>query len=90
LKHTGISNLFRCEASGIYYAIVKSNGKQKRRNLKTTDKEIARRKMEDFRQKVARLTTDDARKNAIRGIRRQGRADRRAGQAVVGRTIPLF
>jgi hypothetical protein len=62
LKHTGISNLFRCEASGIYYAIVKVNGKQKRRNLKTRDKEIARRKMEDFRQKVARLTTDDARK----------------------------
>jgi hypothetical protein len=62
LKHTGISNLFRCEASGNYYAIVKVNGKQKRRNLKTTDREIGRRKMEDFRREVARLTTDDARK----------------------------
>jgi hypothetical protein len=42
LKHTGISNLFRCEASGIYYAIVKINGKQKHKNLRTTDKEIGR------------------------------------------------
>jgi hypothetical protein len=29
LTHTNIRNLFRCEASGIYYGIVKMNGKQK-------------------------------------------------------------
>jgi hypothetical protein len=49
LKRTHSRNLFRREASDIYYAIVKINGKQKRPNHDTTAKEIARRKTKVFR-----------------------------------------
>jgi integrase len=52
-------NLYRSESSGIYYALFKRDGKQIRRSLKTTDKELARRKLANLREQVHRLTGDD-------------------------------
>ncbi|MBM3890705.1 MAG: hypothetical protein FJ388_16460, partial [Verrucomicrobia bacterium] len=49
--------LYRSRASGIYYGVFKRAGRQVKRSLKTTDKELARRRLEHLRQKVARLNT---------------------------------
>jgi integrase len=59
LHHAG-ENLYRAETSGIYYALFKRDGKQIRRSLKTTDKDLARRKLAELRNQVNRLTADDA------------------------------
>lgn len=48
-------NLYRLESSGTYYALFKRAGKQIRRSLKTTDAALARRRLNDLRDKVARL-----------------------------------
>lgn len=49
--------LYRSVVSKIYYGIYKRAGKQVKRSLKTTDKELAKRQLEQLRQKVARLNT---------------------------------
>lgn len=49
--------LYRSVASKVYYGICKRAGKQVKRSLKTTDKELARRQLEQLRQKVAQLNT---------------------------------
>jgi site-specific recombinase XerD len=49
--------LYRSDVSGIYYGIFKRGGKQVKRSLKTSDKELAKRRLEDLRQKVGRLNT---------------------------------
>jgi integrase len=63
--HQGLNrvgeNLFRSDASGIYYAIFRRDGKQIRRSLKTGDRKLAERKLNELRGKVERLTTDSAR-----------------------------
>ncbi len=60
--------LFRSDASGIYYALVKKSGKQIRRSLKTPDRKLAERRLAEFREKAdsldltngkARWTFDD-------------------------------
>jgi integrase len=60
--HQGLNrvgeNLFRSDASGIYYAIFRRDGKQIRRSLKTGDRKLAERQLKEFRGKVERLTTD--------------------------------
>ena len=53
-------NLFRSDASGIYYAIFRRDGKQIRRSLKTGDRKLAERKLSELRGKVERLATDQA------------------------------
>jgi len=53
-------NLFRSDASGIYYAIFRRDGKQIRRSLKTGDRKLAERKLAEFRGKVERLASDEA------------------------------
>jgi integrase len=52
-------NLYRYEPSGVYYAFIKSGRKQFRRALKTTDKPLAKRRLNAFREDVAGLTTQD-------------------------------
>src|SRR5471032_316176 len=47
--------LYRSDASGIYYALVKKSGKQIRRSLKTDDRKLAERRLADFREQVERL-----------------------------------
>ena len=49
--------LYRSAASGIYYGLYKRSGKQVKRSLKTTDKELAKRRLEQLREKVAQLNT---------------------------------
>lgn len=49
--------LYRSVAYNIYYGIYKRAGKQVKRSLKTTDKELAKRRLEQLREKVARLNT---------------------------------
>ena len=43
-------------ASGTYYGLVKRGGKQIRRSLKTSDRQLATRRLSEFRSKVSRLT----------------------------------
>ena len=53
--HKVAQNLYRLESSGTYYALFKRSGKQIRRSLKTNDPALARRRLGELREKVARL-----------------------------------
>jgi hypothetical protein len=57
LEKTNIFCLSRSGDSGIFYGIFTRKGDQVKKSLKTTDKELARRRLEALRQKVARLNT---------------------------------
>jgi integrase len=46
--HRVAENLYRREPSGIYYAILKRDGKQIWRSLKTTDRKLAERRLAEF------------------------------------------
>lgn len=59
LEKTNIPCLYRSADSGIYYGLFKRRGDQVKRSLKTADKELARRLLEELRQKVSRLNTKD-------------------------------
>ena len=45
-------NLYRIKETGGYYALIKRNRKQIRRSLKTTDKSLAKRRLNALLQKV--------------------------------------
>lgn len=47
--------LYRYSNTGTYYALVKRGGKQFRKSLKTSDRQLAERKLADFRSKAGRL-----------------------------------
>ena len=47
-QKTEVPCLYRYSSNGVYYALVKHEGKQKRASLKTTDKTVAKRKLADF------------------------------------------
>jgi len=49
--------LYRHSTSGIYYALVKRRGKQFRKSLKTTDRQLAERRLADFRGAVTGQTS---------------------------------
>ncbi|QYY36277.1 hypothetical protein [Ruficoccus sp. ZRK36] len=51
--------LYRHETSGTYYALVKPNGKQIRRPLKTKDLPLAKPCLREFREKIGRLDLTD-------------------------------
>jgi hypothetical protein len=71
LEKTNIACLYRSADSGIYYGLFKRNGVQVKRSLKTTDKELARRQLEDLRQRVGRLNSKaGTRKLAVASARR--------------------
>ena len=53
-------NLFRSQSSDIYYALFKVNGKQIRRSLKTMDRELAKRRLEELRRQVERLSVTES------------------------------
>jgi site-specific recombinase XerD len=57
--HAG-ENLRRRKSSNVYYIFAKRNGKQFSRSLKTTDKALARRRADDIRRELDRLTGDEA------------------------------
>ncbi len=52
--------LYRSQKTGVYYAILRRDGKQIKRSLKTTDNALARRRLAEFEQKAARLTTGES------------------------------
>ena len=52
--------LYRSAKSNIYYAILKRAGKQIKRSLKTTDRALAGRRLSEFQDKAARLTTGES------------------------------
>jgi integrase len=57
LIHVG-DCLYRSSSTDIYYAIFERDGRQVKRSLKTADKELARRRLGDLREKVDRLSSD--------------------------------
>jgi integrase len=58
--HKVAENLYRLESSQTYYALFKRAGKQIRRSLKTTDRALARRRLNELRAKVSRLNPSKA------------------------------
>lgn len=58
-RHVG-ENLYRRESSGVYYALVKRGRKQFRRSLKTTDRELAKRRLSELRAEIGSLVSHDA------------------------------
>jgi len=62
-------NLYRLESSGGYYALFKRRGKQFRKSLKTTDPALAKRRLAELHEKIARLTqTSGASKMTFREL----------------------
>jgi integrase len=59
LVHAG-DCLYRSSRTDVYYAIFERDGRQVKRSLKTTDTELAKRRRDDQRVKVERLTSDSA------------------------------
>jgi hypothetical protein len=59
--HKVAENPCRLDSSGTYYALFKRAGKQIRRSLKTTDAALARRRLNELREKVERRQTLDIR-----------------------------
>lgn len=57
LSHKG-DNLYRSDSSKIYYAIFRRGRKQIRRSLKTTDLDLARRRLADLRLKIKPTSFD--------------------------------
>jgi integrase len=53
------SNLYR-DLAGRYYLLVKKSGKQFRRSLKTTDPQLAKRRLREFLERAGQLATDGA------------------------------
>jgi hypothetical protein len=47
----------RHESSGVYYGWVKKSGKQFRKSLKTTDRQLANRRLSEYRGQIARLNS---------------------------------
>ncbi len=47
--------LYRYSSNGVYYALLKNHGKQKRQSLETTDKAFAKRKLADLKNSIGGL-----------------------------------
>ena len=43
------------EASGVYFAHVRASGKLHRKSLETTDRQLANRRLAEFRRKLGRV-----------------------------------
>ena len=57
--HNVAENLNRLESSDGYYALVKKAGKQFRRSLKTKDRKLAERRLNEIREKIGQLSASD-------------------------------
>src|ERR1039457_5525834 len=53
--HKVAENLYRLDSSGGYYALIKKGGKQFRRSLKTKDRKLAERRLNELKEKVGVL-----------------------------------
>ncbi len=54
-QKTEVPCLYRYSSNGVYYALVKHEGKQKRASLETTDKTVAKRKLGDFQPDLGKV-----------------------------------
>ena len=54
-QKTEVPCLYRYSSNGVYYALVKHEGKQKRASLETTDKATAKRKLSDFQRDLGKV-----------------------------------
>lgn len=52
---TDVPCLYRYASNGVYYALVKHEGKQKRKSLQTTDKSVAKRKLADLQRDLGKV-----------------------------------
>jgi len=76
LKKVG-ANLYR-STSGVYYLLVKKNGKQFRRSLRTTDLALAKRRLREFQNQVSLLSSEkDTRNFRFSELARQWLASRK-------------
>ncbi|WP_157693844.1 hypothetical protein [Opitutus sp. GAS368] len=57
--HRVAENLYRLENTGGYYALVKRGDKQFRRSLKTKDRKLAERRLDEYRAQVGNLTISE-------------------------------
>jgi integrase len=57
--------LYRSDKTRVYYAILKRNGKQIKRSLKTTDQALAKRRLSDLKDKAQRLNQTEGGKVAF-------------------------
>jgi integrase len=60
-QRTDVPCLYRYSSNGVYYALVRHEGKQKRASLKTTDKAVAKRLLADFRRDLGKVDTSQGR-----------------------------
>jgi integrase len=58
LQHVA-TNLFRSDRTGIYYTIFKRKGRQVKRSLKTTNRELARRRLETQAHNFGKIRNDE-------------------------------
>src|SRR5215472_14241805 len=53
--------LYRYSSNGVYYARVRMDGKEIKRSLETTDRELAKRKLADFKEQLHRIDRSQGR-----------------------------
>lgn len=76
--------LYRSDATHVYYGIFERDGRQVKRSLKTTDRELAKRKVEELRRKVERLTGDDSKTLPFAEYRRDEKTGATTGELIGG------
>jgi integrase len=64
-KITRVPNLYRRQATGVYYLRVKRTGREFRRSLRTTDFALAKRRLREFEGKASRLQTVESNKGLL-------------------------
>lgn len=89
LKYVG-ENLYRSQSSRIYYALFKRDGKQIRKSLKTTAKELARRKLAQLREQVHRFKADASDDLPFAVFRRNEQTDEPTNELIGGMALSWF
>jgi len=56
------TNLYKSDRTGLYYGLIKKGGRQYKESFRTDKLLLARRRLEDFRHKIDRLKSMDAKK----------------------------
>ena len=60
-QKTEVPCLYRYASNGVYYALLKHQGKQKRASLQTTDKTVAKRKLADLQRDLGKVDASQGR-----------------------------
>ena len=60
-QKTDVPCLYRYTSNGVYYALLKHQGKQKRASLQTTDKTVAKRKLGDLQRDLGKVDASQGR-----------------------------